>query len=83
VVSNLLTDRRCLDELGTGTDDGYYFHLLVFLVNVGGIRRESFNPLNSLKSFKSLKAFKTLKGLANGNWQSLMASGVAGHGFGF
>ena len=34
---------------------------------------------SALKPLKPLKALKTLKGLANGNWQSLMASGVAGH----
>jgi hypothetical protein len=32
-----------------------------------------------VSSLKPLKPLKALKGLANGNWQSLMASGVAGH----
>jgi hypothetical protein len=32
-----------------------------------------------VSSLKPLKSLKALKGLANGNWQSLMASGVAGH----
>jgi hypothetical protein len=80
MVSNRLTDRRYLDELGTGTNNSDNLHLVTVLKLV---MLKPLKSLKALKVLKTLKAFKTLKGLANGNWQNLMDSGVAGHGFGF
>ena len=31
IVQGVGIDRRCLDELGTGPDDGYYFHVETIL----------------------------------------------------
>ena len=48
-----------MDDFESRVRGGHNFHLLVFLVNAGGNRRESFNPLNSLKSLKSVKFLKS------------------------
>jgi hypothetical protein len=40
-VQGVGIDRRCLDELGTGPDDGYYFHLEIILKLVRGVSEGS------------------------------------------
>ena len=41
IVQGVGIDRRCLDELGTGPDDGYYFHLEIILKLVRGVSEGS------------------------------------------
>ena len=49
IVQGVGIDRRCLDELGTGPDDGYYFHvetilklvMVVVAARLGSANRET------------------------------------------